>query len=407
MFLASCQCAELSVFNLSSLLKHVVPPMKSLPTYRLHKSSNQAVCTINGRSYYLGPYGSPASTEKYNRLLAEYLTNPGFGVEKNRQSVAESVVIFLKHAKVYYGDSEYANFRRALVPLVELYPSLSIHEFGIEQFKATREYWVKRDTSRVYVNRQAKRVIAFVKWLVGEGILSPLVHQGLKCVAPLKAGRCSCREVESVAPVEDSIIEKTLTHLSPVVADMVRLQHILGCRPGEICQLKAGMVDRSGEVWLITLGNHKTAWRGHTRKIPVGPRGQAILAPYLDRNAELHCFRPSESVEQRLQERSARRKTPASCGNKRGSNRKESPRRKPGECFTTGSYGRAIAYACTKAKVATWSPNQLRHAAATRLRELEGIETASVLLGHKSLDVTQVYAEASTKKAFEVARKYG
>ncbi|MFM2217329.1 MAG: hypothetical protein RL240_1647, partial [Planctomycetota bacterium] len=90
-----------------------------------------------------------------------------------------------------------------------------------------------------------------------------------------------------------------------------------------------------------------------------------------------------------------------------GSNRKESPRRKPGECFTTGSYGRAIAYACTKAKVATWSPNQLRHAAATRLRELEGIETASVLLGHKSLDVTQVYAEASTKKAFEVARKYG
>jgi integrase len=41
------------------------------------------------------------------------------------------------------------------------------------------------------------------------------------------------------------------------------------------------------------------------------------------------------------------------------------------------------------------------------LRELEGIETASVLLGHKSLDVTQVYAEASTKKAFEVARKYG
>jgi hypothetical protein len=118
-----------------------------------------------------------------------------------------------------------------------------------------------------------------------------------------------------------------LPHLSPVVADMVRLQHILGCHTGEICQLKAGMVDRSGEVWLITLGNHKTAWRGHTRKIPVGPRGQAILAPYLDRNAELHCFRPSESVEQRLQERSSRRKTPVSCGNKRGSWRNWNPSR--------------------------------------------------------------------------------
>ena len=117
---------------------------------------------------------------------------------------------------------------------------------------------MKRDAARVYANRQSGRVIAFIKWLVSEGVLSPIVHQGLKCVAPLKAGRCSCREVESVKPVDDTTIEKTLPFLSPVVADMVRLQAIIGCRPGELCQFKRGMIATTNSVWVITFSNHQT-----------------------------------------------------------------------------------------------------------------------------------------------------
>jgi integrase len=381
--------------------------MKKLPSYRLHKSSNQAICRILGRTYYLGEFGSKESQDKFNRLVSEYLTNPSFGVEKSRQSVAESVVAFLKHAESYYGKSELLNFRRALVPLIELYADLSISEFGIEQFKTVREYWVKRDAARVYANRQSGRVIALVKWLVAEGVLSPLVHQGLKCVAPLKAGRCSCREVESVKPVDDATIEKTLPLLSAVVADMVRLQAIIGCRPGELCQLKRGMIETTGSVWVIALEHHKTAWRGHARKIFVGPKGQAILKPYLNRNPEAFCFSPTESVEQRLQIRASQRTTALSCGNRRGSNRQQDPKRKAGLSFTTGSYGRAIAYACKKAGIPVWSPNQLRHAVATRLRDTEGIESASLILGHRHLSTSEIYAEKSERKALEIAQKHG
>jgi integrase len=381
--------------------------MKKLPTYRFHKASNQAVCCISGRSYYLGEYGSRESQDKFNRLVAEFLTNPSFGIEKSRQSVAESVVAFLKHAKSYYGSSEFLNFRRALSPLIELYSDLNISEFGIDQFKAVRDYWVKRDAARVYANRQSGRVIAFVKWLVADGVLSPTVHQALKCVAPLKAGRCSCRETDRVLPVAESVIEKTIPHLSPVVADMVRLQSLIGCRPGEICRLKPSMVDTSGSVWIVALDHHKTAWRGHDRRIYIGPKAQAILKPYLDRAKDEFCFSPAESVEQRLQARSLKRITAMSCGNVRGSNRKQAPKRKPGASFTTGSYGRAIDYACKKANLPVWSPNQLRHAAATKLRDIEGIESASLILGHKHLAVTQVYAEKSERKALEIAAKHG
>jgi len=393
---------------MSILLTWKVLPMKRLPSYRFHKASNQAICRILGRTYYLGSFDSQESRDKFNRLVAEYLTNPSFGIEKGRQSVAESVVAFLKHAQSYYGDgSEFDQFSRALAPLVELYSDLHIKDFGIQEFKAIREQWVRKNLAREYVNKQAKRVIAFVKWLVGEGMLEPTVHQSLRCVAPLKKGRCDCPESEPVRPVDDKTVEKTLPFLSPVVADMVRLQAVIGCRPGELCQLKPGMVDTTHAVWVIALDHHKTAWRGHARKIYVGPKGQAILTKYLDRPKDAFCFSPTESVEQRLQSRASKRTTAMSCGNRRGSNRKQDPKRKPGASFSTGSYGRAIAYACKKAELPLWSPNQLRHAVATRLRDTEGIESASLILGHKHLPTTEIYAEASTKKALEIAHKHG
>jgi integrase len=127
----------------------------------------------------------------------------------------------------------------------------------------------------------------------------------------------------------------------------------------------------------------------------------------LDRAKDEFCFSPAESVEQRLQIRATKRTTAMSCGNRRGSNRKQNPKRKPGSSFSTGSYGRAIAYACKKAGLPVWSPNQLRHAVATRLRDTEGIESASLILGHRHLSTSEIYAEKSERKALEIAQKHG
>ena len=54
-----------------------------------------------------------------------------------------------------------------------------------------------------------------------------------------------------------------------------------------------------------------------------------------------------------------------------------------------------------------WSPNQLRHTAATRIRKQFGLEAAQVILGHAAADVTQVYAERDADKAREVLRQIG
>ena len=47
----------------------------SVPKYRLHRASGQAVVTLNGRDFYLGKYNSQESKTAYNQLIAEWQMN--------------------------------------------------------------------------------------------------------------------------------------------------------------------------------------------------------------------------------------------------------------------------------------------------------------------------------------------
>ena len=87
------------------------------------------------------------------------------------------------------------------------------------------------------------------------------------------------------------------------------------------------------------------------------------------------------------------------------------------------SYNRAIARAVktantTRRKEAegagvdpvllpSWSPNRLRHTAATEVRRQFWLEAAQVRLGHSKADITQVYAEKDQELAKTVAAKIG
>jgi site-specific recombinase XerD len=49
-----------------------------------------------------------------------------------------------------------------------------------------------------------------------------------------------------------------------------------------------------------------------------------------------------------------------------------------------------------------WFPYQLRHNAATYLREQYGLEMARIILGHSSAVTTEIYAEVDYKKAEQI-----
>jgi integrase len=54
-----------------------------------------------------------------------------------------------------------------------------------------------------------------------------------------------------------------------------------------------------------------------------------------------------------------------------------------------------------------WHPHQLRHNAGTRLRKEYGLEAAQVILGHKSLSVTEIYAEKNVAAAQRIMGEVG
>ena len=385
-----------------------------VPSYRKHAASGQAVVTIAGRDRYLGKWDSAESRKEYGRLIAEFFSNPNsFLASPEQRTVSELILAYLNHCQTYYGVGEKTETHRIKVPLKavrKLYGSTLAIDFGPIQFKAVRDFILEGKNhkdgfkpSRTYVNSIMRRIRRMFRWASGEGLLPPSIQLSLADVQPLRAGRTTARETDPVRPVSDDLVEATLPHLPPVIADMARLQMVIGCRPGELCAIKPSMVERAESVWEIHLGKHKTAHRGKQRTIYVGPKGQAILNPYLDRDPDMFCFRPRDSIRRR---RTEHRKTPLNQGNAVGrSNTERKTSRTIGESYTTRSYGHAVMRACKKGGLEHWHPNQIRHSVATKVRKAYGIETASVILGHSEVGVTQIYAESDRARAVAATKE--
>lgn len=385
----------------------------SVPKYRKHRASGQAVVTINGHDHYLGPHGTKASRIEYDRLITEWLASgrsASYGTPAAVVTVVELANDYVKFAKQQYGtapNSEWRRIKFIIRPMIDLYGRTPAADFGVLQLKSLREKYIATGRSRGLINRDVGRIVRFFRWAAGEGRIPPSVPQALAMVPGLRKGKCEAPDAPPVLPVDDATVDATLPHLPEVVADMVRFQRATGCRPAEVCNLRPCDIDRTGEVWLYEPESHKTAHRGKERTIFIGPKGQAVLLKYLARDPEAHCFQPRDSEAKRLAAQHAARKTPLSCGNRPGTNKARKPRKRPGDRYVTASYGAAVRAACKKAGVDRWSPNRLRHAAATEIRREFGLEAAQVVLGHATADITQVYAERDLAKGYEVAKRIG
>jgi integrase len=112
----------------------------------------------------------------------------------------------------------------------------------------------------------------------------------------------------------------------------------------------------------------------------IGPKAQSIITPMLSQNSDQYVFRPADAVTYK---------------------------HTYGERYSVDSYRRAIQRACKRAKVPSWSPNQLRHTAGTEIRKKFGLEASQVVLGHANAKVTEIYAERNMDLAREIMAKVG
>lgn len=417
---------------------------RRVPTYRRLKRANGrhlAFVEIDGRRTYLGPWESPESKQAYQRVLVEHRRGLPAEPRGDGLLLAELLAAFVDHACTYYREPdgspgrEVANFRPLIRLLLSLYGDRPVDQFDARSLKNVRQAMIDRGYARRTINRMVIRVRSIFKWGVGEGLVPPGVLTSLSAVDGLRAGRSAAKETPPVMPVTDVQIEATMPFLPPVLQDMVRVQLHTGMRPGELCQMRAADIEVAGELWVYRPRTHKTQHHGRERLIAIGPRAQAILQQYrLRRPLDAAIFSPIDAQLQRAERKHAERRTPIDCGNRPGTNRRAEPRLRRHDHYTTTSYGRAVAYACEQAwphpvlsmirrnrltdeqrdelrrwnLQNRWSPNQLRHTAATQVRKLAGLETARAVLGHSTSAVTeQYYAEVDLEKAASVIQRIG
>lgn len=426
------------------------------PQYRRHRSSGQAVVTIDGKDHYLGPYGTKASRAEYDRLIGEWLAGGRrLRVAACDLQVVELIRAFWRHAQVYYRkadgsrSSEVKNFRDSLRPLKRLYANTPVAEFGPLKLKALREEMIRRGWCRTHINRQVARIKHVFKWGTENEMVPAEVFHALQAVGGLKAGRSEAKESKPVQPVPEDRVQAVLPYVSRQVRAMIELQLIAGMRPGEACAMRGCDLDTTGNLWVYRPSQHKTLHHGHRREIYLGPKAQEIIRLFLKTDLTAYLFSPADADAERRAKMHAERKTPLPCGNVPGSNVRRTPRKKPGGRYTVESYCRAIHKACerafgipadywptkgekpaaddtpeqAKAKTDvraakskkraewharfTWHPHQLRHSAATWLRKRYGLEAAQVILGHKTLSVTEVYAEKNVAAAQRIMGEVG
>jgi hypothetical protein len=160
----------------------------SLPAYRLHRPSGQAVVTLRGKDHYLGPHGTRVSKAEYDRVTGQWLAaGRCLPAATAPLSVLELVHAHWKFAKQHYckvGEPthEVAKIHSALKPVMKLYRKTAASQFGPLELKAVRAAMIDLGWSRNYVNQSAGRVRRVFKWGVSEELVPPSVLHGLQSV---------------------------------------------------------------------------------------------------------------------------------------------------------------------------------------------------------------------------------
>lgn len=424
------------------------PPRPPSYPKKPHKSGLARV-KIHGRDVYLGPFGSQESYTAFRKLVDDWHTGQkrAAAVPMPAQSplkvktVHDLVAEFLVWAKVKYRKKDGApkpelrNFPPALKPVTDLHGDLPAKDFRVGQLEEVQEDMVRRGWKPAVINRNIVRIRTCWRWAERKDLVPEGRWNNLRALPGLEAGE------PDVPPVPEEDLVATLPHLGRIPRAMVEIQLLTAGRPSEIeglrprdfqrtgkFQLHAGESLHLGGVWAVELLEHKTAHKKQRRFLLFGPQAQAVLQPFLEgRDPDAYLFSPKDAAIEFLEATERRIH--------------HDRKRAPGEKYERFSYRNAVRRACDRAfpppaplakredeswrawkqrltagqrlelkawrKAHRWHPYQLRHNAATRLVKQFGWDVARIVLGHKTVKMTRIYAKDDVLKAASAIEKAG
>ena len=274
--------------------------------------------------------------------------------------------------------------------------------------KQTKSY------TRRGINDTLKWIKKILKWGVGRNIVKNETLIGIENeLKLLRMGEKGAKDNIKRGRVTEEEFNKVIGVVTSVIGDMLKLIWHTGMRPYEICEMRPYDILRDdSECWLYIpgrdktpIGMHKTTRYGKVKVIPLAGECIDILSKRIDDfDSKEYIFTPKDSVAEFRETKRKNRKTPISCGNKSGSNRKKIPKKKPGGLYTNNSFAQACKRACRRAGVEAFVPYDLRRTVATKTRASLGKEAAKTLLGHAEQSTTDIYLLEEVQEAMKVAK---
>ena len=289
-----------------------------------------------------------------------------------------------EHAVRYYRKpngrptGEARNVEHAMVFALS-YANLPATQFGPAQLRACQLSMIDEGLARSTINARTNRIRRVFSWAVSMELLAPHRLSALRAVPPLRHGRSDARETNGMKPVPWEHVEATLHHLRQPTRGIVEVLWWSGMRVGEALRMRPNDLDRTGDVWLYTPQEHKTEHHGKERIIALGPQATAVVQQRLSALSTL-LFPDADTRVFEFHN---------------------------GRCHTPTSFRASVQRTCREIGVPFWTPLQLRHSAATRLRAEVGVEAARVILGHSSASTTEIYAEIDRANARSLMLRFG
>lgn len=351
--------------------------------------------------------GKREAERLYAEFAASWHNDPGVKdkdrAEPDRLTVAELGDRYIEFAKEEYKkpggkrSNHATNMDYAFREMAAACGHRLVSSIRASDLRTARERMLDRDLSRGTINERVNRIRHVFKWGVGHDLVPPEVLQKLQAIEPLRRGRSGVREGKGRKTLHTSAVEDVLPHLPQPVAGMVRLQWLTGMRPGEVMSMRGRDIDMTSTIWVYQPAQHKTQHYGKTRKVYLGKQAQEVIKPFLKRRLDEYLFSPRDAIVEREADR----------GDPGANKRSRAAYSQHGERYEASSYRNAVHRACAAAGVEPWTPYDLRHTAASRLRRDHGEEAARVILGHSKIDTTQMYGEVDESKALAVAAQSG
>lgn len=300
-------------------------------------------------------------------------------MEYQARQVQKLIRRYLDHCRHEFGEgrTSAANAELSLRPIQDQAGRWDIDNLGPKLIKQVISDWSRAGLTRQTINHRLGWIRNWLRWCVSEELLPVETMQRCLTVQGVRRARGIVKDPGPRRPVPWADVEATLPQLSQVVQAMVWLQWFTGARSGTIVRAKPSEFSRVGELIAWEPTRHKTQYRGHELTMYLGPRCQEKVRSYLEHLP--FCFDP---------------RTVRNNG-------------RAGQCYTVQGYRQAIQRACTRARVATWMPHQLRHARGHLVREHLGLEAAQAVLGHASIQATQIYSARQDKLARQAASEIG